>query len=64
MITAPLSQLLKRGVVWRWRGDVEQAALDALKCAAKTAPILVHPDMTKPFVVVSDASGFGVGCSL
>ena len=64
MITAPLSQLLKKGVVWRWRGDVEQIALDTLKCAVKSAPILMHPDMSKPFVVVSDASDFGVGASL
>ena len=64
MITTCLSQLLKKGVVWRWRDDVEQAALDALKSAINSAPVLMHPDMSKPFVVVSDASDFGIGASL
>ena len=27
-ITAPLTLLLKKGVVWRWRKDVEQAPFD------------------------------------
>lgn len=64
MITASLSQFLKKGVVWRWRADVEQAALDALKSAIITSPILMHHVLTKPFVVVSDASDYGVGASL
>ena len=64
MITAPLSQLLKHGIVWRWREEIEQAALDALKKSVLTAPVLMHPDVKNPFVVVTDASDYGIGASL
>ena len=64
MITAPLSQLLKHGIVWRWREEIEQAALDALKKWVLTAPVLMHPDVKNPFVVVTDAFDYGIGASL
>ena len=63
-ITAPLHALLTKSVVWRWRKDVEQAAFDTLKSAVASAPVLLHPDTSKPFVIVSDASDFAVGASL
>ena len=60
----PLTLLLKEGVVWRWRKDVEQASFDRLKSAVAHAPVLMHTDVAKPFVIVSDASDFAVGASL
>ena len=44
-ITAPLKLLLKKGVVWRWRKDVEQASFDRLKSAVAHAPVLMHTDV-------------------
>ena len=63
-ITAPLTLLLKKGVVWRWRKDIEQASFDRLKRVVAHAPVLMHTDVSKPFVIVSDASDFAVGASL
>ena len=62
-IAAPLTELLKNDVSFTW-GDEQRAAFDALKNAIASAPILVSPDMTKPFVVTTDASGFATGAIL
>ena len=63
-ITAPLTLLLKMGVVWRWRKDVEQASFDRHKSAVAHVPVLMHTDVSKPFVIVSDAADFAFGASL
>lgn len=63
-IVAPLTDLLKKDVPWRWREDVEGAALCKLKTAIHAAPVLARADRDKPFHVVTDASDFAVGGSL
>ena len=63
MIAQPLTTLTRKGLPWRWT-DVEQKAFNGLKHALTTAPVLKLPDVTKPFVIVSDASGFAVGAIL
>ena len=63
-IVAPLTDLLKKETVWKWRDDVEGAALRKLKVAVLAAPVLARPDTDRPFYVVSDASDYAVGASL
>ncbi|KAI4874687.1 hypothetical protein NFI96_023775, partial [Prochilodus magdalenae] len=61
------SRLSPRGnakrLVWNPQGGVG-AAFEELKRRFTTAPLLQHPDPTKPFVVEVDASNVGVGAVL
>ncbi|KAK9395520.1 PEG10: Retrotransposon-derived protein PEG10 [Crotalus adamanteus] len=61
--TAPLSNLLRKGVKFRW-GAEEQGALDILKAAFSSEPILKHPDLLRLFVVETDASDVAIGAVL
>lgn len=58
-LTAPLSNLLKKGEMFRW-GAEEQEAFNALKAALASKSILKHPDLFWPFVVM-DASDVAIG---
>jgi hypothetical protein len=62
-ITQPLTELTKKGVVWRW-GEREKESLLNLKRATTDAPVLMAPNHEKPFYIVTDASDYAVGCSL
>ena len=59
-ITQPLRELLKQGVPYVW-GKEQEEAFQTLKEKLCTAPVLVYPDMTKPFRITSDASKNGLG---
>ena len=59
-ICSPLFELLKKDKPFIWTGEC-QAALDKLKTALTTAPILAFPDMEKPFILTCDASRSGLG---
>ena len=42
-ITAPLTLLLKKGVVWRWRKDIDQASFDGhKKCYSSCSCVDAH----------------------
>ena len=59
----PLTALLKKEVPWKW----SQKCIDAfagIKHALTHAPVLQIPDHRKPFEVVCDASGYGLGAVL
>ena len=58
--TTPLTELLKKGVVWNWNKDCEDA-FENLKRAVMENPVLTLPDVTKPFEVQTDASDFALG---
>lgn len=59
----PLTDLTKKGVEWRW-GEEQQAAFDDIKSRLTESPILAHPNFNEPFIVTTDASGFGVSAWL
>src|SRR5208282_5786357 len=55
-----MRNLLKQDVKFKWTQDCEEA-FEALKTALITAPVLVLPDIRKPFILTCDASTSGVG---
>jgi transposase InsO family protein len=62
-LVTPLTNLTRHSVVWKWTDNC-QRAFDSVKVALTNAPVLASPDFEKPFEVVSDASGFGIGAVL
>ena len=61
----PLSDLTKKGtpekLVWT---DVQEQAFQTLKRHVCVQPVLRLPDMTKPFILQTDASSDGIGAIL
>ncbi len=62
-ITTSLTVLTCKDKPLSWN-PTAQAAFDILKMAFTSAPILMHPDPTKPFIVETDASDFALGAIL
>ena len=63
--TLVLTRLLRKDRIGRWEWSPEcQAAFEDIKHALTTAPVLALPDFSKPFDVVCDACGFGIGAVL
>jgi hypothetical protein len=54
---------LKNQTKFIWSLECEKA-FKFLKKSLTTAPVLVQPDIEKPFDVYCDASGIGLGCVL
>eukprot|EP01088_Endostelium_zonatum_P003701 TRINITY_DN1489_c0_g1_i1.p1 TRINITY_DN1489_c0_g1~~TRINITY_DN1489_c0_g1_i1.p1 ORF type:complete len:1387 (-),score=354.22 TRINITY_DN1489_c0_g1_i1:3213-7373(-) len=61
-LSKPLRDLAN-GNKWYW-GEAEQQSYDILKQSLASAPVLIHPDPTKPFRVLCDASGYAAGIVL
>ena len=59
-IAAPLTEMLKKDHVWEWLPNREEA-FNKLKEAVTREPVLVLPDISKPFEVETDASDFALG---
>ena len=59
----PMLELLKKDVPFKW-DDKQQKALEFLKERLTKTPILQYPDFTKPFILLTDASGIGLGAVL
>lgn len=59
-IAAPLTQLLKKNSPFVWSDECNKAFLQ-LKHGLTTAPILAYPNMDRPFVLYTDASGSAIG---
>ncbi|KAK1665175.1 hypothetical protein QYE76_053334 [Lolium multiflorum] len=62
-IERPMTQLLKKDKKFEWTDKCEES-FQKLKTKLTTAPILIMPDITKPFDVYCDASKIGLGCVL
>jgi hypothetical protein len=62
-ITLPLNALTKKGVEFQWMAAAQEA-FDTLKEKMTEAPVLAHPNLTKPFELEVDASGYAIGAVL
>jgi hypothetical protein len=62
-LLAPLHELLRKGVVWRW-GNRQQAAFEASKRLLQSDRVLVHYRSDSDLVLSCDSSGFGLGAVL
>jgi hypothetical protein len=62
-ISKPMTELLKKDRQFEWMPTCE-ASFQELTKRLTTAPVLVMPNMEKPFSIYCDASGQGLGCVL
>ena len=62
-IAAPLNELTKDSIEWRW-GPEEQSAFEDLQQRMSSTPVLAIPDDRLPYVMHIDASGFAMGAAL
>ena len=62
-ISTPLSNLLRKDTKWKWEDEQRDAFL-SLKNKMAEAPILKHPDFSKPFQIHTDASAIAIGGAL
>jgi hypothetical protein len=59
-ISKPMTELLEKDKKFKWTAC--EASFQELKKRLTTAPILVMPDMEKPFSIYCDAFDQGLGC--
>lgn len=59
-VCAPLTDLKGTAEKFQWN-DEAQAAFEKLKFELMSAPVLSHPDFSRPFIIQCDASATGVG---
>ncbi|GJP32306.1 hypothetical protein CLOM_g16888 [Closterium sp. NIES-68] len=62
-VVAPLTALTRKGSAWEWTRQCQEA-FDKVKTKLTNAPVLVLPDPSKPYEVVTDASTVGIGVVL
>ena len=62
-VLAPLNNLLKKNVPWKWT-KIEETAFMAAKNLLLNSRTLVHYDETLPLVLSCDASSYGAGAVL
>ncbi|XP_048604917.1 uncharacterized mitochondrial protein AtMg00860-like [Brassica napus] len=62
-ITAPLTEVIKKNVGFKWE-QAQEGAFQILKVKLTQAPLLVLPDFSKTFEIECDASGVGIGAVL
>ncbi len=60
VITAPLQELLKKSVHFKW-DDKQEDAFIRLKEALCKAPVLAYPDPDLPYVVDTDSRNLAIG---
>ena len=62
-ICRPLTQLTKKGQVWNWTNECQEA-FNKLKVSFTEAPILKHCHPKKPLMIETDASDLAKGAVL
>ncbi|CAI7771352.1 unnamed protein product [Closterium sp. NIES-53] len=62
-IATPLTNLLKKNTPFKWE-DVHQQAMEQLKTALTSSPVLILPDPEQDYVIEADASDQAVGAVL
>ena len=62
-LAKPLNNLTKKDTPWIW-GNEQQTALDTLRERIISEPVLIQPDLSKPFEIEVDSSGFARGAVL
>ena len=62
-ISAPLNELLKKGVPWKWTSD-RQEAFERLRSALSSDQVLAYPRAEGHYILDTDASAFGAGAVL
>uniref|UniRef100_A0A3B1IW44 ribonuclease H n=1 Tax=Astyanax mexicanus TaxID=7994 RepID=A0A3B1IW44_ASTMX len=62
-VAAPLHNLTRPGVTFRWSDEAERA-FGELKRRLCNAPVLAYPNMSESFIVDTDASDRGLGAVL
>lgn len=60
IIASPLNRLLRKDMKFVWDDSCEEAFV-RLRQALTTAPVLIYPDMTKPFIINCDSSSQAIG---
>jgi hypothetical protein len=58
-----MTELLKKDIPFKWT-EKQQEAFNKLKQKLTESPILGYPDYEKPFILLTDASGKGLGAVL
>jgi hypothetical protein len=59
-MVVPLTDLTRKDMRFIWTSECQEA-FEKVKHALTNAPVLAPPKLGKPFEVVSDASGVGLG---
>ena len=62
-IVAPLTSLTKKRSPWKWTAEC-QKSFEFIKNSLVSAPILTCPDFSRPFILQTDASAYGLGAVL
>lgn len=62
-ITQPLTNLTRKATTFDWTASC-QSAFNRLREVLCSAPVIILPDFSKPFVIVTDASTTAIGACL